>query len=258
MGRIERRRVESDADIFAALEASGEQWQFTSRAGSHQYGRLYELTRTYVPQGASVLDWGTGSGHFAYFLVRSGYETTGYSLFDDEVPVALRDTGYRFVVGDVSNPVTLPFEPESFDAVASVGVLEHVRETGGDELASLREIRRVLRPGGKFICYHLPNRYSWIDLAARAIRAGHHTYRYTRSDVAFLVAGADFNLLERGRYAFLPRLPLHVLPDRLRWSERFANAYDSADDRLGRLFPWMCQNHYFVAQRSPEAAAAPS
>jgi hypothetical protein len=33
--------------------------------------------------------------------------------------------------------VMLPFPDTCFDAVASVGVLEHVRETGGNELASL-------------------------------------------------------------------------------------------------------------------------
>jgi SAM-dependent methyltransferase len=242
-------RPTTDVDVFGALEASGEQWQFTSRAGSHQYLRLYDLTRRYIPGGAEVLDWGTGSGHFAYFLIRSGFRTTGFSLFDDPVPAVLADSGYRFVMGDAADPVTLPFEDESFDVVASIGVLEHVRETGGDEEASLREIRRVLRPGGTFLCYHLPNRYSWIDLAARTIKAGHHTYRYTPDEIVSLVGGAGLRLLEQRRYAFLPRLPLHRLPRRLRWSEPFAHAYDAVDAALGRACPWICQNHYFVARR---------
>jgi Methyltransferase domain len=35
----------------------------------------------------------------------------------------------------------------SFEAVISASVLEHVRETGGNEEANLREIFRILKPG---------------------------------------------------------------------------------------------------------------
>ena len=239
----------SDTQVIAALEASGEQWQFSSRAGSHQYLRLYELARTYIPAGATVLDWGTAGGHFAYFLAMSGYRVTGFSLFEESVPRALESTDYRLVVGDPADPVTLPFAPGSFDAVASVGVLEHVRETGGDEIASLREIGRVLRPGGTFLCFHLPNRDSWIDLGARVVGADHHAYRYTTRDLTSLMDASEMQLVETGRYAILPRLPLRRLPKTVRWSERFARAYDSADAFLGRLLPWICTNHYLVAAR---------
>jgi cyclopropane fatty-acyl-phospholipid synthase-like methyltransferase len=237
----------SDGDILAALEASGEQYQFSSRAGSHQYLRLYELTRKYVPAGARVLDWGTASGHFAYFLARAGYEVTAYSLFEEQAPQGLDGAGYRLVIGDPADPVTLPFGQGSFDAVASIGVLEHVRETGGDEVDSLNEIRRILRPGGTFMCFHLPNRHSWIDHAARLVGAHHHTYRYTPSDIASIMEAASLRVVETERYAVLPRLPLSRLPNSLRWSERFARAYDRLDAFLGRVLPWICTNHYVVA-----------
>jgi SAM-dependent methyltransferase len=242
----ERWPVDSDLDVFAALETSElGQWQFNSRVSSHQYLRLYELARRYVDPGATVLDWGTGEGHFAYWLKRSGYSVTAYALVEETVPDAVKDS---LVVGSPTDPVTLPFEDGTFDAVASVGVLEHVRETGGDELSSLREISRVLQSGGTFLCFHFPNRYSWIDLAARALHAPHHTYRYTPADISDLVKAAEMRLLETQRYAFLPRLPLSRLPRRTRWSEKFAVRYDHADDVLGRLFPWVCTNHYFVAR----------
>jgi len=37
---------------------------------------------------------------------------------------------------------------DKFDAVVSVGVLEHVKETGGSEIGSLREIFRILKLNG--------------------------------------------------------------------------------------------------------------
>jgi SAM-dependent methyltransferase len=243
-------RLASDLEILAALEASGEQWQFRSRVGSHQYLRLYELTRRYIAPGSSVLDWGAASGHFSYFLTLSGYRATGFSLYSDRIPAALRGAGYRLVVGDPSDPVTLPFSDSSFDAVASIGVLEHVRETGGDEGASLREVRRVLRSSGVFLCFHLPNRYSWIDAAVRVTRiSSGHRFRYTTRDIGRLARGAGLELLDVGRYALLPRNPLHtLLPARVAESESFARFYDAADAGLGRLVPWICTNHYFVAR----------
>jgi SAM-dependent methyltransferase len=224
---------------------------FGSLVGGHQYVRGYQLVRAHIPPGATVLDWGVGNGHFSFFLVQLGYDATGYSLLPKEFPAAwLEDSNYRLIVGDASDPVSLPFADESFDAVVSVGVLEHVRETGGEETASLLEIHRVLRPAGIFIAYHFPNRYSWIDVLARAVPGTwHHTYRYTRKDIRRLVKSAGLELVQTDAYAILPRNPLHRLPKPLASSERFARAYDAVDGALGSLLPALCTNHYFVARR---------
>jgi hypothetical protein len=131
------------------------------------YVRLCDLVPAHVPEGAKVLDWGAGNGHLSFLLAQSGYDATGYSLFPQEFPAWLKEPAYELVVGDPSDPVALPFADESFDAVFSCGVLEHVRETGGDEVASLRKIHRVLQPGGVFIAYHFANRYSWIETSWR-------------------------------------------------------------------------------------------
>jgi len=120
-------------ELFSVL---GGRWkQFRSLAGAAQYQNLWRLVRQYVPSGAEVLDWGAGTGHFSYFLCRAGYKATGYSLDDCLFQDLVAEFRYRFVRG--RDPVMLPFPDTCFDAVASVGVLEHVRETGGNELASL-------------------------------------------------------------------------------------------------------------------------
>ena len=251
---MRRRAAESDVEVLRHLQSLAPETPnlvyFGSLAGSHQYVRLYELVRKHVHPGARVLDWGAGNGHFSYFLVRSGYDATGYSLFPQEFPAWLNEPSYELVVGDPSDPVGLPFADESFDAVTSVGVLEHVRETGGQEAASLREIARVLRPGGIFIAYHFPNRYSWIDVLARVLRGEyHHAWRYTRDDIELLVNAAGLELVDVGTYALLPRNPLYRLPKRFANSERFARAYDVADGALGALLRAVCTNHCFVARR---------
>lgn len=226
--------------------------QFRSRIGAHQYLRLYALVSAYVKPGSQVLDWGVGNGHCSYYLVRAGYRATGFSLdpfgFEGWLPAE-----YRCVSSDRADPKRLPFDTASFDAVLSVGVLEHVRETGGTERASLAEITRVLRPGAVFICYHLPSRHSVIErLAGRLPSKYHHAYRFTAREIEALVAGAGLELLELRRYGLLPRNALAQAPRPLRDSRALARGWDLLDAGLGHVLSRICQNYCFVA-RKPNA-----
>jgi SAM-dependent methyltransferase len=69
-----------------------------------------------------------------------------------------------------SEDVAFPHEDSRFDAVLSCGVLEHVR----DPDASLDEIRRILAPGGILYCHKLPNRRSYTERIAKAMRRHYH------------------------------------------------------------------------------------
>ena len=224
--------------------------QFGSLLSAHQYLRLYRLWRKHVPAGSRTLDWGTGNGHFSYFLARAGYRPAGFSLlpapFREWLPIA----SYEFIRGDEREPVRLPYPDGSFDAVASIGVLEHVRETGGSETESLREIARVLRPGGIFLCYHFPNRWSWIDWVARRIPGKHaHEYRFTRGDLGRLTAAAGLTLLRAERYALLPRNFGYRLPLALKRSRPLARGWDLLDRWLGIPLSKVAQNYFFVAMK---------
>jgi SAM-dependent methyltransferase len=230
--------------------------QFRSLVTAHQYSKLAELVAEYLPPGCAVLDWGCGNGHFSFALSRWGYEVAGYSFEDfglrSHLPAA-----YDFTLADPTDPTSLPFPDSSFKAVVSVGVLEHVRETGGQEAASLREIARIMEPGGRFICYHFPNRDSWIEaLNALLPGAHHHTYRYNRNDIIRLCEGAGLNCLAMGRYGMLPRNVWHRAPGPLRHSRSAAHLWDGLDEALGRLFDFLAQNYYFVAERPLGKGAA--
>ena len=204
--------------------------QFRSFVGAHQYLRLYRLFRGYVPLGADVLDWGAGNGHFSYFLQRAGYRASGYSFSECTYRDTLPDPSYRFLEGDPNDPVSLPFQSSEFDAVTSVGVLEHVRETGGDEAASLREI------------------VSLIELVARRFpHKHHHKYRYARADIIALMASAGMRLLEVKRYGILPRNVGHRLPAALRRSQALAAGWNLVDLALAVPFSPVSQNYLLVA-----------
>jgi SAM-dependent methyltransferase len=235
---------------MAQHQAGTELIAFRSLVGAHQYRDLYALFCRYVPAGARVLDWGVGNGHFSYYLVRHGYQATGFSLTACTLPVWFPGEAYRLVQGDPRDPVHLPFPDQSFTAVASVGVLEHVRETGGDELSSLREIRRVLLPGGWFVCYHLPNHYSAVEAVARWVpHKYYHRYRFTRRQVRRLLQEAELELIDTHRYGFLPRNIWQRAPHWLRNAPLMARLWDACDTLCATVLAPVCQNHALVARR---------
>lgn len=236
-------------ELVAIAESDPQMRPFRSLAGASQYRSLYRFVRRYVPAGAKVLDWGSGPGHFSYFLCRAGYRASGYSFEEFTYKDWLKNAPYTFVKAE-GDPVKIPFEDASFDAVASVGVLEHVRETGGTEAGSLAEIARILCPGGVFICTHFPNRASLIDFAASRVPGKHrHEFKYSRADIEKLAADARLTLLEVGRYGFLPRNSLASLPRPIRRSSFFAALYNGLDAALGFVFSPFCQNYRFVARK---------
>ncbi|MGZ4766513.1 MAG: methyltransferase domain-containing protein [Ilumatobacteraceae bacterium] len=100
----------------------------------------------YLRDGVSLLDVGCGPGSITADLARripSG-QVVGIDLPHDVIGAAQREFGaanLRYEVGDV---YALQFDAGSFDLVFAHQVLQHL----GDPVAALREMRRVLRPGG--------------------------------------------------------------------------------------------------------------
>lgn len=257
------------ADIYGLLRAApagGTVDQFRSLPQASQYRNLYALAAKYMQPGARVLDWGCGNGHFSFFLARQGAVVTSYS-FDPEPEVfglltPQERARVTFVRGSTHDPHRLPFGDRTFECVFSVGVLEHVRETGGTEIGSLREIQRVLAPGGRFVCYHLPNRYSYIEALHRMRHAGkrnastendyslpwlYHAHRYTGSEIRSLCEASGLSVLEIRRYGAIPRNILARLPRGLRDSRGFTRAVNAFDALLELPLSPVIQNYAFVA-----------
>ena len=118
--------------------------------------------------GARILDAGCGAGEYVESLCDLGAIACGIEYLPDKV--AQWDTRHpgdtRVQQGDIE---ALPFDDECFDAAVMNEVLEHVP----DEERALREIRRVLRPGGALLIFS-PNRfYPFETHGVHSIRHGH-------------------------------------------------------------------------------------
>ena len=116
---------------------------------------------------ARLLEIGCGMGTDLLQFARGGAHCIGIDLTPRSVEITrhrfrLYDAGGAFMISDGEH---LPFRDESFDMVYSNGVLHHTPDTAG----AIREVHRVLRPGGtaKVMLYHRNSLNYWIEIVLR-------------------------------------------------------------------------------------------
>lgn len=136
-----------------------------------------------------VLDAGCGTGGNVRFLQRYGH-VVGIDL----APEAL-EPATQCLPGVLTRASVLhmPFADASFDLVTSFDVLYH--RGVSDEITALREVHRVLRPGGRLLMRLPAYEFLW----SKHDRAVHTRRRYTATTVRQLVEQAGF-IIERYSY----------------------------------------------------------
>jgi SAM-dependent methyltransferase len=120
------------------------------------------------PPGVSILDAGCGSGRNMLELQRYG-TVTGLELSSPSVQAARARNVGEVVQGSV---MEMPFADNSFQLAVSLDVIEHLE----DDRGALRELRRVVAPGGRLLVT-VPA-YQW--LWSRHDEINHHHRRYSR------------------------------------------------------------------------------
>jgi SAM-dependent methyltransferase len=159
-----------------------------------------------LPEHARILDAGCGSGRNMVELSRYG-TVSAIELSSASVALARDRYAGEVVEGSV---LEMPFADASFDLAASLDVIEHLE----DDVAALRELRRVVAPGGALLAT-VPA-YQWLWSGHDEIN--HHFRRYTRASLA--QAGEQAGWREvRTTYFNSLLLPIAIL---LRVLERFS------------------------------------
>lgn len=143
----------------------------------HKAGDFYapELSRLGPLDRLRVLDDGCGTGKLVDELAHLGCEAWGIDPVRGRYELwRRREQRHRM---SRANGLHLPFADESFDAVLSNGVLEHVGEGQPDRRAQrtryIAEALRILRPGGMLLLGH-PNGACPIDFW----HGGWHSMRF--------------------------------------------------------------------------------
>ncbi len=156
-----------------------------------------------------VLDIGCGNGHHLFAMDGYFRHATGIDISAGMVHAAERrmpatlDSFYDFFVDDAQILAHVP--DASKDVVLCVGALEHMP----DKRAVLESVNRVLRPGGRFVCLTLNDRFVWYRHLAPSL--GYETRhlatdrRLDKSKARTLMGSVGFRQHNVSHWTFIPR-----------------------------------------------------
>ncbi len=201
-------------DMFAAIAPRYDRANRVLTAGVDEAWRRRAVAELAAPRGGRVVDLCCGTGDLAFHLLRTdpaltvvGVDFTPPMLDGARSRAPREDPAGRaaFVEGDVTR---LPFADASFDGATMGFSMRNVVDIG----ATLREARRILRPGARFVNLDVTKPRN--PLVRRLFGA----YFY---GVVPLVGGAIGG--SKSAYRYLPN-SLTNFPDAAALAERFRDA----------------------------------
>jgi SAM-dependent methyltransferase len=170
-------------------QVEGTHWWFAGRRKIIE-GFLRDICHKLGKQTPNILDVGCGTGANLEMLSQFG-AAEGVDVSPEALSFC-RERGLNNV--RLGQAEQLPYSDNSFDIVTGLDVVEHL----DDDVAGLREMARVLRPGGYALLFVPAFMFLWgvqDDIS-------HHRRRYTESGLKQAVSSAGFEI-DRFTYANL-------------------------------------------------------
>lgn len=145
------------ADSSNADDRAGWELAFRSGVFPPRYQTLAAPNDTVVewadtlPAGSSVLDVGCGVGRHLIYLGGRGFRLAGMDIAPSGVRISQAACAERQIAfdGRVAPMTSLPWPAMTFDAALSTSTICH--QLRADILKTMDDVRRVLKPGGRFL-----------------------------------------------------------------------------------------------------------
>jgi SAM-dependent methyltransferase len=148
----------------------------------HRAAVVVDAVRAHPPAG-TVLDLGAGNGYVSRALREAGIDAVPTEPVEEAARTAYA-RGLRPVVWSTLEGAA--FAPGSLPAVGMFDVLEHL----DDDVGQLREVHRLLAPGGRL--YLTVPKHHWL-WSAHDVQAGHQR-RYSTTGLLDVVRAAGFEV----------------------------------------------------------------
>ncbi len=180
-----------DRRLTPELLGTLDQFHTRGLAATAELARLAGITA-----GDSVLDVGSGIGGPARFVASTyGCRVTGVDLSEPFVEAARYLTERTGLGGLVSfqpgSALALPYAGGRFDVV----LLQHVAMNIADRAQLYGEIRRVLRPGGRFATYDIVSNEAEVEYPVPWSRTPATSFLQTAAATREVVEAAGFRTL---------------------------------------------------------------
>ena len=155
----------------------------------------------------NVLDFGCGSGYLTLMLSRFINKVHGHEYQGKWVGQSYGNSSYHngflfiqsFIKKMLGSPsfgfyksLPLKFENESFDGIVLYAVIEHLDKSIENEV--LKEIHRVLKPGGFVFIAKLPRKNSYQERICPLLKINSHERLYTEKDVSEILNRNGFEI----------------------------------------------------------------
>lgn len=193
------------AEVYDRRHFGGRSGQFILRKD------CAALEALLLPAPGKILDIPCGTGIYTAQLVARGYTVIAADASEPMLEItAQRETGARTKLCSIHE---LPFDDNTFDATITLRLFSHFGRQ--DSLLALRELRRVIKTGGRIIFDSFrwtPRRWPLL----RRFMAQDYIQEIAPSDVERLIREAGLRIVAREtRYLFSPiwqrKLPYRVL-----------------------------------------------
>jgi SAM-dependent methyltransferase len=196
---------------------------------------IFERCQDVFKHAHTVLDWGcrhAADACMVRMLCGPAIELHGCDVDDAAYRVFFDFAGLKY--SRLVHPYLLPYKDDSFDVVIGSGVLEHVP----NDSESLKELYRIIRPGGYFVMTMLPNKYSYTEWLNRRLGNPAHLRLYSLAEAEHMFMHHGFRPTVLGYHQIVPTL-----------SSPAGGIFDSAS--ANRLIEWLFGFNSFLEKLWP-------
>ena len=167
----------------------------------------FNLTKYSLNESGTMLDVGCGEGRHIFGIMQNYPEMKCIGLDMDDDSLVKAEEGYEFFES-ISNAgaeflkgsaYSLPFQNNSLDLIVCSEVLEHLHQYND----AVKEIHRVLKPGGKFyasVPASWPEKICWALSKDYQNQPGGHLRIFNQSKLVSEISDAGFKFLSSDRF----------------------------------------------------------